>query len=206
MENTYTVLENDNLYDIANKNNTTIEILKALNNLKSNILQIGQVLKLPSSNIENKNPGDYIVYTIKKGDNLFSIAKNYDISLEELINFNNQGTTLLKIGDELLIPKKNNNLDITYVVKPGDTLYNIAKRFNTTVDILKEKNNLNSNLLKISDTIIIPGTKNYKTYVVKTNDTLLNLANTFNTTIDRLKQINNLETEDIVVGQILLVP
>lgn len=206
MENTYTVLQNDNLYEIANKYNTTVEILKLLNNLESNILQIGQILKLPNYNIQNTNPGDYIIYTIKKGDNLFNISKKYNISLEELINFNNQGSTLLKIGEELLIPKKSNNLDITYVVKPGDTLYNIAKRFNTTVDILKEKNNLNNNLLKISDTIIIPGTKNYQTYVVKTNDTLSNIANTFNTTENILKQINNLETEDIVVGQILLIP
>ena len=206
MENTYTVLPNDNLYDIASKYNTTVEILKILNNLESNILQIGQILKLPSFNNQILNPNDYIIYTIKKGDNLFNVANNYNISLEELINFNNQGTTLLKIGDELLIPKKSDSLDITYVVKPGDTLFNIAKRFNTTVDKLKEKNNLNSNLLKISDTIIIPGTKNYQTYVVKTNDTLSSIANNFNTPKDILKQINNLETEDIVVGEILLIP
>jgi len=204
--NTYIVLENDNLYDIAKNNNTTVGILKALNNLESNILQIGQILKLPSSEVENVTPSDYLIYTIKKGDNLYSIAKNYNISLEELINFNEQGTTLLKIGDQLLIPTKNNNLDVTYIVKPGDTLYNIAKRFNITVDSLKEKNNLNNNLLKIGETIIIPNTKNYQTYVVRTNDTLKSIADRFNLDINEIKRINNLLTDEIVVGQILLIP
>ena len=75
-ENTYIVLENDNLYDIAKNNNTTIGILKALNNLESNILQIGQILKLPSSNVEDKKPSEYIIYTVKTGDNLYSIANS----------------------------------------------------------------------------------------------------------------------------------
>ena len=59
-ENIYIVTENDNLYDIAEKYNTTVGILKALNNLESNILQIGQKLKLPSTKVEQSNPSDYI--------------------------------------------------------------------------------------------------------------------------------------------------
>lgn len=205
-EKIYIVKENDNLYDIAKNNNTTVGILKALNNLESNILQINQVLKLPTSLVEDANTSDYIIYTIKKGDNLYNIAKNYNITLEELINFNEQGTTFLKIGEQLLIPKKNNSDDITYIVKPGDTLYNIAKRFNVSVDSLKEKNNLVNNLLKISEEIIIPGTKNYQAYVVRSNDTLESIADEFNTTIENLKRINNLSTNDISVGQIILIP
>ena len=52
MENTYIVKKNDNLYDIAKEYNTTVGILKALNNLSSNILQVGQILKLPTSLVE----------------------------------------------------------------------------------------------------------------------------------------------------------
>jgi len=206
MENTYTVLENDNLYDIAKNNNTTVGILKALNNLESNILQIGQVLKLPTSKVENVTPNEYIIYNIKKGDNLYSIAKNYNITLDELIKFNEQGTTLLKIGEQLLIPVKNNNSNLTYVVKPGDTLYNIAKRFNISVDSLKNINNLTNNLLKIGDQLLIPETKDFKTYVVRTNDTLESIATRFNIEINDLKRTNNLLTNDIIVGQILLIP
>ena len=207
MENTYIVKKNDNLYDIAKEYNTTVGILKALNNLSSNILQVGQILKLPTSLVEETIPGDYLIYTIKKGDNLYSIAKNYNISLEELINFNQQGSTLLHIGEQLLIPINNQtNNNIQYVIKPGDTLYNIAKRYNTNVDEIKKINNLNSNMLKIGETILIPGTSNYQTYVIRTNDTLEGIALKYNTTVEDIMKANNLLTDDVTVGQIILIP
>lgn len=207
MENTYIVKKNDNLYDIAKEYNTTVGILKALNNLTSNILQVGQILKLPTSLVEETIPGDYLIYTIKKGDNLYSIAKNYNITLEELINFNQQGSTLLHIGEQLLIPINNQtNNNIQYVIKPGDTLYNIAKRYNTNVDEIKRINNLNTNMLKIGETILIPGTSNYQTYVIRTNDTLEGIALKYNTTIEDIMKANNLLTDDVTVGQIILIP
>ena len=208
MENTYIVKKNDNLYDIAKEYNTTVGILKALNNLSSNILQVGQILKLPISLVEETIPGDYLIYTIKKGDNLYSIAKNYNITLDELINFNQQGSTLLHIGEQLLIPINNqtNNNNIQYVIKPGDTLYNIAKRYNTNVDEIKRINNLNTNMLKIGETILIPGTSNYQTYVIRTNDTLEGIALRYNTTIEDIMKANNLLTDDVTVGQIILIP
>lgn len=207
MENTYIVKKNDNLYDIAKEYNTTVGILKALNNLSSNILQVGQILKLPISLVEETIPGDYLIYTIKKGDNLYSIAKNYNITLEELINFNQQGSTLLHIGEQLLIPINNQtNNNIQYVIKPGDTLYNIAKRYNTNVDEIKRINNLNTNMLKIGETILIPGTSNYQTYVIRTNDTLEGIALRYNTTVENIMKANNLLTDDVTVGQIILIP
>ena len=206
MNNNYIVEKNDNLYDIASKFNTTVGILKALNNLESNILQIGQILKIPTANVEQSLPSDYIIYTVKSGDNLYSIANKYNISLNDLINFNEKGSTLLHIGDELLIPMSNDNLDITYIVKPGDTLYNIAKRYNISINSLRNANNLNSNMLQIGQELIIPNTSNYQTYVVRTNDTLKSIANKTNTNIDDLKRINNLLTNDVTIGQILLIP
>ena len=207
MENTYIVKKNDNLYDIAKEYNTTVGILKALNNLSSNILQVGQILKLPTSLVEETIPGNYLIYTIKKGDNLYSIAKNYNISLEELINFNQQGSTLLHIGEQLLIPINNQtNNNIQYVIKPGDTLYNIAKRYNTNVDEIKRINHLNNNMLKIGETILIPGTSNYQTYVIRTNDTLEGIALKYNTTVENIMKANNLLTDDVTVGQIILIP
>ena len=207
MENTYIVKKNDNLYDIAKEYNTTVGILKALNNLSSNILQVGQILKLPTSLVKETTPGDYLIYTIKKGDNLYSIAKNYNITLEELINFNQQGSTLLHIGEQLLIPINNQtNNNIQYIIKPGDTLYNIAKRYNTNVDEIKRINNLNTNMLKIGETILIPGTSNYQTYVIRTNDTLEGIALKYNTTVENIMKANNLLTDDVTVGQIILIP
>ena len=206
MDNYYIVEKNDSLYNIANKFNTTVGIIKVLNNLNSNILQIGQILKIPSATVEQVTPNDYIFYTVKAGDSLYSIAKKYNISVNNLINFNQMDSTFLSIGDELLIPIKNNNQNLTYIVKSGDTLYSIAKRYNISIDSLRNSNNLNSDLLQIGQELIIPNTSNFKTYVVRTNDNLDLVASKTNTKKADIKRLNNLQTDDILVGQILLIP
>ena len=205
-ENTYIVEKKDNLYSLAKKFKTTIGTLKALNNLESNILLPGDILKIPIAIIEQKKPNDYIIYTIKKGDNLYDIAKKYNITLQDLVNFNEKATTMLQIGDQILIPIKNNNDNLTYVVKPKDTLYNIAKRYDIDVNNLMNINNLKDNIIQIGQELIIPNTSNYQTYVVRTNDTIESIANKFNIKADDIKRINNQETNDIVIGQILLIP
>lgn len=63
------------MYSIAQKYNTTVDELKKLNNLTSNLLSIGQSLKIPT-----KSENNYIEYTVKKGDNLYSISRNYGLT------------------------------------------------------------------------------------------------------------------------------
>ena len=154
-ENIYIVKKGDSLYSIANKYNTTVEELKRINNLTSNILSIGQVLKLPSdkaSDVENEE--NTISYTVQKGDSLYSIARKYDTTIDRIKDLNNITTNLLSIGQVLLIPT-DTNLETTYTVKKGDSLYSIAKKYNTTVDRLKQLNNLTSNLLSIGQILIV---------------------------------------------------
>ena len=154
-ENIYIVKKGDSLYSIANKYNTTVEELKRINNLTSNILSIGQVLKLPSdkaSDVENEE--NTISYTVQKGDSLYSIARKYDTTIDRIKDLNNLTTNLLSIGQVLLIPT-DTNLETTYTVKKGDSLYSIAKKYNTTVDRLKQLNNLTSNLLSIGQILIV---------------------------------------------------
>lgn len=154
-ENIYIVKKGDSLYSIANKYNTTVDELKRINNLTSNILSIGQVLKLPSdkaSNVEKKE--NTISYTVQKGDSLYSIARKYDTTIDRIKDLNNLTTNLLSIGQVLLIPT-DTNLETTYTVQKGDSLYSIAKKYNTTVDRLKQLNNLTSNLLSIGQILIV---------------------------------------------------
>lgn len=154
-ESTYTVKKGDSLYSIANKYNTTVDELKRINNLTSNTLSIGQVLKLPSdkpNKIEQEK--NTITYMVQKGDSLYSIARKYSTTIDKIKDLNNLTTNLLSIGQVLLIPT-NTNLETTYTVQKGDSLYSIAKKYNTTVDKLKQLNNLTSNLLSIGQILIV---------------------------------------------------
>lgn len=154
-ESTYIVKKGDSLYSIANKYNTTIDELKRINNLTSNILSIGQVLKLPSDKVSDiEKEENTISYTVQKGDSLYSIARKYDTTIDRIKKLNNLTTNLLSIGQVLLIPT-DTNLETTYTVQKGDSLYSIAKKYDTTVDRLKQLNNLTSNLLSIGQILIV---------------------------------------------------
>ena len=101
----------------------------------------------------------------------------------------------------------NGNTDV-YIVKSGDTLYAIARRFNTTVAAIKSLNNLTSDTLQIGQQLIIPTTKedNYFEYIVVAGDSLSVLAERFNTTIAQIKSLNNLTSDVIRIGQTLKIP
>ena len=95
--NTYIVKAGDTLWTIAKKNNLTVQKLKDINNLSSNLLKIGQVLKLSESNNDNK------YYIVKSGDSLWKIAKENNTSVQKLKDINNLNSNIIKIGQKLLI-------------------------------------------------------------------------------------------------------
>lgn len=144
------------------------------------------------------------VYTVKAGDTLWNIAKNYNTTVEELMKLNKLSTDLLNIGKILLIPNRSLNLldKITYTVKYGDTLWNIAKRYYTTVEELMKFNNLNNDLIIIGQNLLIPSNN---TYTVKSGDTLWNIARRYNTTVEELMKINNLVTDFLAIGNVLKI-
>ena len=71
------------------------------------------------------------------------------------MNLNNLSNINLQIGQLLKIPGSQVSNTNTYIVKSGDSLYSIAKKFNTTVDLIKKKNNLKTNNLSIGQKLII---------------------------------------------------
>ena len=158
LENTYVVKSGDSLWNIANRFGTTVNELKSLNNLTSNNLSIGQVLRIPSSN-QNNNGNLENTYVVKSGDSLWNIANRIGTTVNELKSLNNLTSNNLSIGQVLRIPsssQNNGNLENTYVVKSGDSLWNIANRFGTTVNELKSLNNLTSNNLSIGQVLRVP--------------------------------------------------
>lgn len=151
-QTSYTVKSGDSLWGIAQKFDTTVDAIKATNNLTSNLLQIGQVLIIPMSSKQEENQD--ILYTVKSGDSLYKIANQYNTTVSELMRYNNLTSNLLSIGQVLRIPQTSSSAT-TYVVRSGDSLWSIANKFNTTVDELKRKNNLTSNLLNIGQILKI---------------------------------------------------
>lgn len=151
--NIYTVKSGDSLYKIAQNNNTTVDELKRANNLTSNILSVGQILKLPNTSSETPS-SNTVDYTVKSGDSLYKIAGQYNVTVDAIKRANNLTTNTLQIGQVLRIPLGTSR-ETTYTVKSGDSLYSIAKKYNTTVNRLKELNNLSSNLLNIGQILIV---------------------------------------------------
>ena len=174
----YTVEKGDTLYKIATKYNTTPQKIIDLNYLKNSTIYPGQVIRIPETYTKEEDMSlpMYTNYIVKKGDTLYKIAKENNISVDTLIKDNSLFNNNISIGQILKIRIPSNettnieecygldytppNTDITpvnmiYTVKRGDSLYVIAKKFNTTVDTIKRKNNLTSNSLQIGQKLII---------------------------------------------------
>lgn len=165
---TYTVKKGDSLYNIARRYDTTVDQIIKLNNLSSINLSIGQKLLVPESGESVSSLPSYINYIVQNGDSLWSIAKKYNTTVNDILKDNNLNSSVLSVGQNLKIRTDGEtaveecigeeyipNDSITYTVKKGDSLWQIAKQFNTSVDNIKTKNNLTSNTLSIGQTLKI---------------------------------------------------
>ena len=213
-ENIYVVKSGDTLFSIANKFNVTVQAIKNINNLSSNILNVGQELVIPKEETPSTS-GEFINYTVKAGDSLYKIAKEYNTTVNAIMNVNNLTSNALQINQVLKIPTTTNQEEtkdyINYTVKSGDSLYKIANTYNTTVDEIKKLNNLTSNNLQINQVLKIPTTSqqdttSYINYTVKSGDSLYKIANNYNTTVDEIKKLNNLTSNNLQINQVLKIP
>lgn len=113
-----TVKRGDSLDKLARSNGTTIEAVKSANNLRSDMLNIGQVLRIPVANkttIVQKSPpvkkaspdaADGIYYTVKTGDSPWKIAKQNNMNVDDLLKLNNlddEKARNLKVGDKIRV-------------------------------------------------------------------------------------------------------
>ena len=205
--NYYVVKKGDSLWSIARANGLTVDELKSLNNLSSNVLHVGDTLLISSADSTGDDGNDNY-YVVKSGDTLWSIARKYNLSVNELKALNNLSSNVLSVGQRLIVGKESSN---DYVVSAGDTLWAIARKFNVSVDDIKSLNNLSSNSLSIGMILKIPlysNKQNEETnvYVVKSGDSLWSIARMFNSTVDEIKSLNSLKSNVLRIGQRLLVP
>ena len=205
--NYYVVKKGDSLWSIARANGLTVDELKSLNNLSSNVLHVGDTLLISSADSTGDDGNDNY-YVVKSGDTLWSIARKYNLSVNELKALNNLSSNVLSVGQRLIVGKESSN---DYVVSAGDTLWAIARKFNVSVDDIKALNNLSSNNLSIGMILKIPlysNKQNEETnvYVVKSGDSLWSIARMFNSTVDEIKSLNGLKSNVLRIGQRLVVP
>lgn len=212
---TYTVQSGDSLYSIASKNDLTVQELKNYNNLTSNTLQIGQVLKIPVVSSEQVPVGNYTNYVVKSGDTLYSIAQKYGFTVQELMDYNNLDSAVLSIGQVIKIPTVTSDLEqtnyITYTVKSGDNLYSIGRQYGVSAQELMNYNNLTSNVLSIGQTIKIPTSSSnnqnsYIEYTVKSGDNLYSIGRRYGYTAQELMNYNSLKSNLLSIGQIIKIP
>lgn len=204
----YIVKKGDSLWSIANKFNTTVKKLKEINKLSTDVLKIGQSLKI--SDVDEVIPDEYLLYTVKKGDTLWDIANLYNTTVDTLKNINNLSNGNLTINQQIFIPKNSNSSiknENIYIVKKGDNLFDIASSKGVTINQIKEANNLKSDVLQIGQVLNIPSASSGEiNYIVQKGDNLYTIANKYDVLIDDIKKLNNLSTNTLQIGQILKIP
>ncbi|MGX7107828.1 LysM peptidoglycan-binding domain-containing protein [Facklamia miroungae] len=186
---TYTVRPGDYLNKIAIQFGISVTQLKSWNNLTSDLIHPGNVLIVSKSAVATPTPDQSSdselnkpnqpsqpsvtkTYTVRPGDYLNKIARQFGITLHQLKSWNNLSSNLIHPGDKLLVSKaipQTSNPEQpteddqpaptfskeTYTVRPGDWLAKIANQFGITVSQLKSWNNLSSNLIHPGNVLVV---------------------------------------------------
>jgi LysM repeat protein len=179
--------------------------------------------------------GNKYTYIVRWGDTLFSIAQRFGVTVDAIKQANGLTSDFIIVGQELAIPgaivppgpggpPPSPGRPGIHIVQPGENLFRIALRYDTTVECLAEANHIiNPWFIYVGQELVIPDSGNdYQpphpggpdgpdgrdgTYVVQPGDTLYSIAVRFGTTVHALVVANNLPSPDMIyVGQLLNVP
>lgn len=187
---THKIKKGESLITIAKNNNTTVEELERINNIPNGKIRAGQELKIahaggePTKNLvaekqearqdskknnKSEESGMTVNHKVKKGESLISIAKDNNISVEELKKLNNLSDSKIRFGQELKLTqsseksknssskteRESKSKSIQHKVKSGESYYSIAKDYGCTVDDLKDWNKNSGGKIKIGETVIV---------------------------------------------------
>lgn len=170
----------------------------------------------PSENEEENNK--VIIIRVVRGDTLSQIALDYDVSINDLVRWNNiSNPNLIYVNQQIKIYKESNYQvseepqSNIYIVQKGDTLSAIALKYGVSVSDLVRWNNIsNPNLIYVGENIRISSrvlSNHLIRYTVKRNDTLSQIAQRYGTTVNQLVQINHIRNANLIyTGEIISIP
>ena len=172
----YIVRPGDTMLSIAARHGTSTNVLRSLNHMDSDVVDIGQSLLIPNRDGSSSSGSSYTgVHVVKPGDTFTKLAQDYGISADALARAN---TTVypdrLLIGERLRVPSGNRSSHVssfadigsfptsskssTHTVKKGEHLGSIAKKYGVSTSSLARANRLkNANIIEIGDRLVIPG-------------------------------------------------
>ena len=131
----YKIENSQTLKEIADNLGIDIQELETINGINQNtLISMGEQIIIPSINTMD----NYSMYIVKPGDNMYAIAKKYDVDLETLLSLNGlEKSDYIYPNQQILIPRRNLNI---YVTRPNDTIKSIADALNYNVNDLINQN------------------------------------------------------------------
>jgi len=182
---THKVTKGDTLWGISKKYSVPLESILAFNNIKDkNTLSVGQIIKIPQDNLP---AADYTMHIVKKGETLWSITRQYNLTVDLILANNNiANSELISIGQEMKIPLHKNAVAETNIINQP------------VID--KKNNDINNNIIQPENTEPI-------VYTVKAGDSLWNISRKYGVSVEVIISVNNLKDKDLLsLGQKLEIP
>lgn len=164
------VEEKETLYSLSRRYGTTIAQILEYNPTADAGLEVGQILKIPYTPRTQRKSADGIIHKVAEKETLFSISRLYQVSVDEIKQWNNLADNTLAVGQELIIRKpaeiKPADTEIKTIPQPievrtvhtvaaGETLFSISRKYGVTVDQLREWNGLTGQDLKIGQKLFV---------------------------------------------------
>ena len=198
------------------------------------ILIFASCLALATPPPEALSQSDTGTHTVRQGDTLYSISRQYDITVAELREWNGLAADDLSVGDVLRVAPPKEQSAISHTVQPQETLFSISRHYNVSIAEIQRWNDIETTSLSVGQELIIyaddepettgvsesiPAPEPRETresivaptvaastyYTVQSGDYLNRIASEHGMTTDELRQLNNLQDDLIRVGQRLVV-
>lgn len=159
--------EKETLYSISRRYGTPIARILEYNPTADAGLVTGQILRIPYTPRENRNTAEGTLHRVAEKETLFSISRMYQVSVEELKQWNNLTDNNLIVGQQLIVRKpgiqqSERRPDLTpaevrtvHTVEAGETLFSISRKYGITVQQLKEWNSLPGEDLKAGQKLFV---------------------------------------------------